>query len=134
MSFTRLQYDTCQYKQELGDNVSVLGYLLDPIKYDHCTPCRNEIGLVGGNNVSRAGGNLVDLENDLFGITRETSKCAAQKYLPRPDENVQGKAYNKVVQYPVVSTQPAHLKSCQMFGLPGVPAPPPMKPFVCQKW
>jgi hypothetical protein len=133
MSFTRLQYDTCQYKQDLSDNVSVLGYLLDPIKYDHCTQCRNEVGLVGGNNVSRASGNLVDLENDLMGITRETSKCAAMRYLPRDDNTVQGIAYNKTVKYPLVNAEPAHLRSCQMFPLPGVPVPPPMQPFTCSR-
>lgn len=133
MSFTRLQYDNCQYKQELSDNVSVLGYLLDPIKYDHCTQCRHEIGLVGGNNVSRANGNLVDLENDLLGINRETSKCAAYKYLPRDDNFVQGKAFNKQVKYPTVSTEPVHLRSCQMFRLPGVPVPPPTQAFTCSR-
>ena len=40
-------------------------YLLNKIKYEHEQKCRNELGLVGGSNVSRIKGNLVDLESDL---------------------------------------------------------------------
>lgn len=133
MSFTRLQYDTCEYKQELTDNVSVLGYLLDPVKYNHCTPCRSEMGLVGGNNVSQSTGNLVDLENDLFGINRGNSRCAATRFLPRGDSFVQGKDLYKDTKFPLVETAPRHLKSCQFFELPSTPAPPAQKPFACSR-
>lgn len=131
MSFTRLQYDVCNYKQELGDNVSVLGYLLDPIKYNHCSPCRSELGLVGGNNVSQAKGNLVDLENDLFGINRGQSKCALTRHLPRNDEKVQGIDLYKDTKFPVVDTSKQHLKSCQFFDYPQVPLPPAGQPYTC---
>jgi hypothetical protein len=132
MSFTRLQYDVCNYKQELGDNVSVLGYLLDPIKYNHCTPCRAELGLVGGNNVSKAS-DLVDLENDLFGINRGQSKCAITRFIPRNDEKVQGIDLYKDTKFPLVDTTEQHLKSCQFFELPSTPQPPAMKPFTCSR-
>ena len=131
MSFTRLQYDTCEFKQELSDNVSVLGYLMDPVKYNHCTPCRSELGLVGGNNVSQAKGNLVDLENDLFGINRGNSRCASTRFLPRADGFVQGKDLYKQTEFPLVDTTPKHLQSCQFFELSSTPAPPTMQPFSC---
>jgi hypothetical protein len=131
MSFTRLQYDVCNYKQELGDNVTVLGYLLDPVKYNHCTPCRSELGLVGGNNVSQSKGNLVDLENDLFGINRGQSRCATTRFIPRNDNKVQGNDLYKETNFPVVDTTPQHLKSCQFFDLMSTPAEPTMKPFTC---
>jgi hypothetical protein len=133
MSFTRLQYDTCTYKQELGDNISLLGYLLDPVKYNHCSPCRSELGTVGGNNVSQAVGSLVDLENDLLGINRGHSRCAATRFLPRADDKVQGKDLYKDTKFPVVDTSPKHLRSCQFFDTPEVPQPPPLKPFSCSK-
>lgn len=133
MSFNRLQYDVCNYKQELGDNVSVLGYLLDPVKYNHCTPCRSELGLVGGNNVSQPKGNLVDLENDLLGINRGQSRCAITRFIPRSDSTVQGIDLYKDTKFPVVETTPQHLKSCQFFELPSTPLPPSVRPFTCSK-
>jgi hypothetical protein len=133
MSFTRLQYDTCSYKQELGDNVSILGYLLDTSKYNHCSPCRAELGLVGGNNVSQAHGNLVDIENDLLGINRGLSKCASGRFLPRADGKVQGKDLYKCTNFPVVDTTLQHLPSCQFFEYSSIPIPPQFRPFTCAK-
>jgi hypothetical protein len=133
MSFTRLQYDVCNYKQELGDNVSVLGYLMDPIKYNHCTPCRSELGLVGGNNVSQTTGSLVDLENDLLGINRGQSRCAVTRYIPRDDGKRQGIDLYKDTKFPLVDTTQQHLKSCQFFELPSAPAEPAIKPFTCSQ-
>lgn len=133
MSFTRLQYDTCEYKQELSENVTVLTYLLDPVKYNHCSPCRSELGLVGGNNVSQAAGNLVDLENDLFGINRGNSRCAVTRYIPRDDNKVQGKDLYKDTKFPIVNTSPLHLQSCQFFGLPQVPKAPEVRPYSCAR-
>ena len=34
MSFNRMSYDTCAYKQDLSESVSQLSYLLDPIKFE----------------------------------------------------------------------------------------------------
>ena len=132
MSFTRLQYDTCSYKQELGDNVSILGYLMDPIKY-HCQSCRPELGIVGGNNVSQIIGDKVDLENDLFGINRGLSKCASGRFLPRADGKVQGKDLYKCTSFPLVDTKMQHLPSCQFFEYPSVPQPPAFKPYTCPR-
>jgi hypothetical protein len=133
MSFTRLQYDTCEYKQELSDNVTVLGYVLDPVKYNHCTPCRSELGLVGGNNVSQVTANIVDLENDLFGINRGNSRCAMTRFMPRNDNKVQGRDLWKDTKFPIVDTTPKHLQSCQYFDLPSVPVSPAMQPFTCSR-
>lgn len=131
MSFARVAYDTCTYAQKLNENVSHLDYTLDTVKYNHCGQCRNELGLVGGNNVSRAEGNLVDLESNLFGIDRTSSKCAKMKYLPTDDNHVQGKGMYKTCTYPKISTKKKHLKSCQMFDYAPVSAPPPMNLFKC---
>ena len=44
--------------------------ILDNVKYENENKCRVEFGLVGGTNVSHTKNNLVDLENDLIGLTR----------------------------------------------------------------
>lgn len=131
MSFARIAYDTCTYAQKLNENVSHLDYTLDTNKNYHCGECRNELGLLGGNNVSRVDGNMVDLESNLFGIDRTTSRCARMKYLPSSDPFVQGKGMHKTCEYPKISTKKNHLKACQFTSFPEVPAPPPANPFKC---
>lgn len=133
MSFNRLTYDGCAYKQDLSENVSQLSYLLDPIKFEHCQKCRHEIGLVGGTNVGVAKGNLVDLENELFGINRPNTHCPSYKFLPRSDNIVQGKEYIKPVSHPQVDTHTLQLRPCQMIDYHEVPQPPAMNLFTCPK-
>ena len=133
MSFNRMTYDTCSYKQDLAENVSQLSYLLDPIKFEHCQKCRHELGLVGGTNVGVTKGNLVDLENDLFGINRPNTLCPSYKFTPRSDNVVQGKEYIKPVEHPEVDTEMLQLRPCQMINYNVVPHPPPMDLFSCSK-
>ena len=118
MSFNRVKYDTCSYSQNLTQNVSYLSYTLDTLKYQHCTPCRSELGLVGGNNVSKVSGNLVDLESNLFGIDRELSACDTQKYLPG---ELQGKKLYKTSCYKKIDDTPKHLRHCNMINYGAVP-------------
>jgi hypothetical protein len=82
MSFNRLRYDQCAYQKDLSQSTSSLNYTLDPNKFYNCNDCRVEFGLVGGNNVSITNSNMVDLESDLFNITRQNSTCPERKYLP----------------------------------------------------
>ena len=86
MSFNRLMYDSCAYKKTLEESTGTLSYVLNPIKYENCSKCRVEFGVVGGTNVSHNKGNLVDVENELFNITRKTSKCPTKKYIPKCDK------------------------------------------------
>ena len=82
MSSNRLMYDTCAYKHELSQSVGPLEYVLNPMKYENCNKCRMELGLVGGAAVSHVKGNLVDLETELRGSTRQLSSCPKNKYQP----------------------------------------------------
>lgn len=82
MSWTRTQYDQCAYQKDLGQSTSSLNYTLDPNKFYNCNDCRVEFGLIGGNNVSRTQGNMVDLESDLRNQTRQYSTCPERKFLP----------------------------------------------------
>lgn len=131
MSFNRLSYDDCSYKSELTESVSYLSYMLDPVRYEHCNKCRPESGINSGTAVSHIKGNLVDLENNLFGIDRPNTHCASMKFVPRSDGFVQGKEYIKPVNHPKIDTSKVHLKSCQFHDTLAVPYPPAMNQFKC---
>jgi len=139
MSSNRLIYDTCAYKKSLDQSVGPLSYLLNPIKYENCSKCRMELGIVGGTDVSQIKGNLVDLENDLRGQTREASLCPSKHYQPNcPDKigdecqprqiNVQGKGCGPPRS---IDTELIHLPPCQMIRYKPVPLPPAMKINTC---
>jgi hypothetical protein len=81
MSFNRLMYDEDTTHFKLLEKTGSLGYLLLPDKYYNVNDCRINRGLVGGNNVSKIEGNLVDLESDLFGVTRKASLAPNNHYL-----------------------------------------------------
>jgi hypothetical protein len=133
MSFNRLSYDDCSYKAELSESVSYLSYMLDPVRYEHCNKCRPESGVVGGTAVSHSKGNMVDLENSLFGIDRPNTHCPSFKWTPRSDGKVQGKEYIKPVCHPPVDTNMMHLKPCQFHDTLSTPQPPPMNLFKCNR-
>ena len=139
MSSNRLIYDTCAYKKNIDQSVGPLSYLLNPIKYENCSKCRHELGIVGGSAVSQIKGNLVDLENDLRGATRSASLCPNKHYQPnctdeigdscQPSQiNIQGNACNPPR---TIDTSLLHLPPCQMIRYKPVPLPPPMNVQSC---
>ena len=126
------------------------GYTQIPQKYYHPNASRHALGLIGGNEVSIASGNLVDIESDLRGTTRDLSNAPAKKYqpyCPLGSGSVNGRGpvpANKVApiesscpawpkqlvfteratgKIRTVATEPRHLPTKQMFSYPGVPAP-----------
>ena len=133
------------------------GYTVIPQKYYNPNAARNALGLVGGNEVSIASGNLVDLESDLYGITRTTSKAPSKQY--QPSCPLGGAAMKPTTLAPAngvaplsglgsscpswpgkivyaeratgavvtVDTTPRHLPTMQYVSYPGVPAPEPLK-------
>lgn len=123
------------------------GYTQIPQKYYHPNASRHALGLVGGNDVSIITGNLVDLESDLRGTTRDLSNAPAKKFQPScllgssdpaaiTLASVQGEcpAWPKQLVFTeratgklrTVATDPRHLPTKQMFSYPGVPAPQPL--------
>lgn len=129
MSSNRLMYDDCAYEKSLNESVGPLSYLLNPMKYENCNKCRNELGLVGGSAVSNIRGNLVDLENDLFGITRLASDCPSYKYHPSKDNTIV--LTDKCGRKRVIDTRMQHLPSCQMINYRAVGQPDPMDVQSC---
>lgn len=137
MSSNRLAYDTCAYKTSLKQSTGQLSHIIEPNRFYHCNQCRNELGLIGGNNVSQIRGNLVDLENDLRGTTRNASLCPKKHYQPacknpthcQPKNiNVPDKCKGGNKQ---LNTQPLHLPPCQMISYKPVPLPPKFVPHNC---
>lgn len=131
MSFNRLKYDNCSYKTDLTENISYLSYQMDPIRYENCNSCRPELGTRGGNAVSHIKGNLVDLENNLFGIDRPATRCPQQKWMPQAQ--LQGISSIRNQNYPIIDTTPVHLRPCQFFDTLMVPNVQPMNVSRCQR-
>lgn len=135
MSSNKLMYDTCESQQRINESVGSLEYILNPVKYENCSKCRHQLGLLGGANVSHVKGNLVDLETDLFGITRKASLCPNKKYLNRcamsPNQNncqrnnivIEG---NSSTHERVIDTRPVHLQNCQSIRYKPIPLPRPL--------
>ena len=130
MSSNRLAYDTCAYKTKIDSSVGVLQYHLNPMKYENCNKCRIELGVVGGSDVSHIKGNLVDLENDLRGQTRNLSNCPAFHYHPSAPVITKPTDGSEAM---VINTNLIHLPSCQMFKYKPVPLPDPLEIEVCSQ-
>lgn len=115
MSSNRLKYDKCAYQKSLQQSTSPLDYMMYTGKYENSAKCRIEFGTVGGNGVSLYSGNLVDLESNLRGQTRQASLCPNNMY--NPSQQMDGKLM--------------HQASCQMQYYPKTPMPAPSKQSGC---
>ncbi len=127
MSSNRLMYDKCETAKKVIENEGTLAYTLYPMKYESCNPCRNELGLVGGNNVSIIRGNLVDLENDLRGQTRpltQPSQCPDKLFKPQPKSYIKS---NTRYGTKKIDTRAKHLPTCQMFDYKPTVVPKPFQ-------
>jgi len=111
-------------------------YTQVPEKFAHPKQTRNAFGLVGGNEVSNISGSVVDLESDLFGISRSLTKCAAKEYIPACPLGGKG-----CPDYPsdrtftdratgakhVIRMAPRDLPTSQFASYPGVGSPVPLQ-------
>lgn len=110
--------------QSEGQSKALAGYTMIPDKFYNNKPCRNALGLVGGNDVSVVNAPMVDVESDLYGITRPNTKCNFRQYNPEcalggetacPNNPNSIKYYTKDTnQLRTLSAQPTHLPTCQM--------------------
>lgn len=133
MAWTHSSYDSCEYKQTVAQTTKPLGYMLYPAKVEHSSKCRNMLGLVGGNEVSNIRGNLVDLESELTGRTRDAGKCDVMLYkpsCPMTETDCQPASISITERgtghVRTIDTRLGHQPACQMFGYREVPAPVPM--------
>lgn len=141
-SFNNRRYDPCAYSQFVSQSVSPLSYIINPVKYENVNKCRVELGLVGGTAVSHIKGNLVDLENNLFGIDRPSTHCDAFQHQPSaPGAILQGACKQnptcgapcyKTESYPKFDTTLNHLSSCQFNSYPAIPMPDSAPAYSCK--
>ena len=89
---------------------------------------RHVLGLVGGNEVSVAWNNMVDLESDLLGITRPNTWCTLREHLP-PDGTVIIRRNPK--QDVVIDSLATNLPPVQAWAYPAVIGPQPLKKETC---
>ena len=98
--------------------------ILDNVKYENENKCRVEFGLVGGTNVSHTKNNLVDLENDLIGLTRTSNKCSEFQYVPPEGTILKPINYIKCTENPTLNLEKKHLNSCNFFDFKEIPKEP----------
>ena len=130
MSSNRLIYDTCDYKIDLNQSVSSLGYILNRNKYENCHKCRHEFGLIGGTAVSHIKGNIIDLENDLRGQTRVATLCPDKLY-HKPEGSILTVPGISNPDLKFVDISPMHLSSCQMIRYPSIALPSAQNYNIC---
>lgn len=118
MEWNRTRYDPCEYNVEVKQSTSPLAYHLNPIRYENCHKCRNQLGLVGGQDVSLSTRNLVDVESDLSGRSHALSRQACGLYTPKPNNGRTCKhGYRDTgipFDCPECQEDKLHLQSCQM--------------------
>lgn len=118
------------------DTISA-GYSLTPIVYVQTNSNRNALGLFGGNETSVVR-NRVDLESDLFGITRDLSNAPSKKFHPESSEKPAMFSLLPAIPQIVflerstgltrtIDATLNHLPTKQYVSYPGVPAPDPMR-------
>jgi len=130
MSWNRLAYDDCRYARELNGNLDILKYVIHKERYENPNKCRHELGLLAGANVSLPRNNaIIDVESELFGITRVLSRCAVSQAKPLEDSPVILNDKTK----PINTLDMKHLKPCQMIEYQEVPLPAPQALNRCRR-
>ena len=89
MSFNRLNYDTCSYKQVLAESIGPGEYKLGQ-PFVSCKPCFNKDPRyrLQRNGVSlQSKMSMVDTDSELLNLTRDASNCSAKKYNPTFTQN-----------------------------------------------
>lgn len=81
MSFNRLNYDTCQYKQVIAESTGSMRYVLGTPK-NTCDPCFVDNPLIRMQKTGPTATGLIDIDSELLNITRPNSRCPARKYVP----------------------------------------------------
>jgi hypothetical protein len=93
-------------------------------------PRRFVLGVVGGNEVSKLGGNPQDIESDLSWRTRPLTKCPGREYHPSAPGATEIKYNNRKTDLRI-NIQPIHLKEAQPWAYPVTYGPLPLKKETC---
>jgi hypothetical protein len=86
MSFSRLPYDSCAYTHKLAEAVSGNQYMIEPLFANHCDACYVPSSTIQmqkrAPRTLEERGEIIDVSSELLGLTRRSSQCPSQKYLP----------------------------------------------------
>jgi len=129
MSSLTEAFATEPHPWEKKENPQKYTYLAS--EYISPNPKRHILGLVGGNEVSVAEGNVVDVESDLRGINLPNTFAPWRKYQPPPVNQREIKRDNVKIKLSI-DVAPMHLPVYQMWAYPGMPTPLPIKNEVCK--
>ena len=85
MSFNRLNYDTCEYKQTLAQSIGPGHYQINtpPISCEPCYPYSPSVRLQRSGGSVDTSQYMIDIDSELMNITRPLSNCPSKKYLPK---------------------------------------------------
>ena len=89
MSFNRLNYDTCAYKHVLAESVGPGEYQINtpPISCEPCFPKDPAYRLQRQGAAVVKNNRMIDVDSELMGITRLSTKCPSKKFLPKQNKN-----------------------------------------------
>jgi hypothetical protein len=93
MTSNRLKYDNCAYAKDINESTSQLEYNLFVGKYEKCDKCP-----VGEYTNILEFGDRADVENELFGLTRPSTKCPSGKFNPNVKFNNPNLSANKMCE------------------------------------
>lgn len=109
MSFSRLNYDDCAYKQALKESVRPGDYRVNvPFNFK-----KNVYAPQPSVRLQRTGASvdkksfLVDIDSELMGITRKNSKCSEDYYVPCSDKLQYGLSCGDSLEHGVDGFMPA---------------------------
>jgi len=105
-------------------STNIFKYSVDSNRFEHNNKCRVEFGLLGGTNVSHTKSNIVDVENELLGITKTNSKCPTFKYIPPTNDQLKPSPHHKCKIMPELDLSKNHLKPCNFFDYQEIPKEP----------
>jgi hypothetical protein len=85
MSFNRLNYDNCQYKQVLSESVGPGHYMVNtpPVSCEPCFPISPYTRIQTSGASIDATKHLVDINSELLNITRQESKCPSKQWVAK---------------------------------------------------
>ena len=113
MSFTKTKYDSCFLNQQKESNKSIFNYIVDNSMYINKNECNNYTAPFLTYIPSGVSSKNVDLENELKGMNRPTSKCDGCKYTPIDQtiaQNINNVPYGKQA---VLNVDPNNKQECK---------------------
>lgn len=97
------------------------GHMIDSNRYENERKGRVEFGILGGTTASHIGSNIVDVESELYGMSRVKSVCSEFLYQPPISATYQQRTNGlKPVDPPVIDYNPRHLSPINFYDVPAI--------------